>query len=156
MRTITYLDFAARKGMTPVVRRLSEIEGEEAGYRAASELLEQNPKIDAILVPIDTFATGVVQALKEKGRRIPQDVRVVTRYDGLRARREYAKLTAFNLYLDDNARLALVRLFQEIDGTEARPRSPPPPSLIVRESSYSDDFKYFFFVRAGEFVMSKP
>jgi DNA-binding LacI/PurR family transcriptional regulator len=136
---IAYLDFATRTGMAPVIRRLSEIEGEAAGYRAACALLEQNPQIDAILVPIDTFATGVVQALRQKGRRIPQDVRVVTRYDGLRARESMPKLTAFNLFLDDIARLALTRLFQEIDGTDAPPEiSAPAPTLIIRESSYSD------------------
>jgi DNA-binding LacI/PurR family transcriptional regulator len=132
-----YLDFAERKSMMPVIRRLSEVEGEAAGYRATCQLLEEEPQIDAIFVPIDTFASGVVQALKDKGRRIPHDVRIATRYDGLRARESTPKLTSFNLFLDDIARLALTRLFQDIDGVDGEAEIPAPaPALIVRESSY--------------------
>lgn len=141
---IAYLDFASRHEMAPIIRRLSEVEGEAAGYRAATELLEANPHIDAIFVPIDTFATGVVQALKEAGRRIPDDVRVATRYDGLRARESTPKLTAFNLFLDDVARLALTRLFQEIDRVDAEGAvSAPAPNLVVRGSSQADDKEVF-------------
>lgn len=133
---IAYRDFVTRHDRVPVIRRLSEVEGEAAGYTAACELLEEHPQTDAIFVPIDTFATGVVQALKEKGRRIPEDVRIATRYDGLRARESAPKLTAFNLFLDDIARLALTRLFDEIDG-KGGPLEicAPAPALIVRPSS---------------------
>ena len=45
-----------------------------------------HPEIDAFCVPVDAFAVGAVRACTESGRRVPQDVKVATRYDGMRAR----------------------------------------------------------------------
>jgi DNA-binding LacI/PurR family transcriptional regulator len=49
----------------------------EDGYRAMARLLSQDPKLDAVFVASDMMATGAIRALREHGRRIPDDVAVV-------------------------------------------------------------------------------
>ena len=48
----------------------------ESGYAAMLELLEEHPDLDGVLCATDIIAHGAMRALKEKGRRIPEDVRV--------------------------------------------------------------------------------
>jgi DNA-binding LacI/PurR family transcriptional regulator len=131
-----YRRIAGEDGFEPVVLYLDEAQGEEAGHAAALSILESRPRVDAIFVLIDTFATGVIRALNERGIAMPETMRVATRYDGLRARESTPRLTAFNLHLDEIAQLALDRLMRAMAGDDA-PLSikGPEPEIIVRESS---------------------
>ena len=47
------------------------------GARAMRELLDRDPELDAVFVASDLMATGAVSVLRERGRRIPEDVAVV-------------------------------------------------------------------------------
>src|SRR5690606_39328284 len=49
----------------------------EAGHRDTLRLLEQCPDVDAILYGDDNMAMGGLRALKETGRRVPDDVAIV-------------------------------------------------------------------------------
>ena len=44
-------------------------------YAAARELLAREPALDAVFAACDVSAMGVLQALREAGRRVPEDVR---------------------------------------------------------------------------------
>jgi DNA-binding LacI/PurR family transcriptional regulator len=131
-----YRHMAAEAGFEPIVAYLDEAEGEDAGHQATLRILDSRPNVDAIFVLIDTFATGAVRALNERGIAIPEKMRIATRYDGLRARESTPRLTAFNLHLDEIARLALLRLMQSMEGDVA-PLTiiGPEPEIVVRESS---------------------
>ncbi|MGW1290998.1 substrate-binding domain-containing protein, partial [Streptomyces sp. NPDC002586] len=98
----------------PIVATAPEDGGEEAGYDTCAALLAEHPGIDALCVLVDAFAVGAVRAARETGRRIPDDVMVVTRYDGLRARTCEPPLTAVDLGLEraaaDAVELLLARL----------------------------------------------
>ncbi|ROR82611.1 transcriptional regulator, LacI family [Plantibacter flavus] len=50
----------------------------EPGYEATTELLAHHPDVTAILAANDGVAFGAYQVLLEQGRRIPQDVSVVS------------------------------------------------------------------------------
>jgi LacI family transcriptional regulator len=50
---------------------------EMGGYQAAIELLDAHPDLTAIFSANDIMAVGVYRALKERGRRIPEDIAVV-------------------------------------------------------------------------------
>lgn len=131
-----YRRFAQAHGIDPIVRYLDERQGEQAGYDAALNLLESHPEVDALFVLVDTFASGVVQAFNEHGVAMPEQIRVATRYDGIRARESTPRLTAFNLHLDDIARLALGRLLEEIEGRDGPSVvTGPRPDIVLRESS---------------------
>ncbi len=48
--------------------------------------VQAHPDVDGVLVLIDTFASGAVPFQGRKDIAIPEQMRVVTRYDGIRAR----------------------------------------------------------------------
>lgn len=55
-----------------------------AGYRQARLMLETQPDVTAVFVVKDIMAVGVMQAIREAGRRIPEDISVIG-YDGIDA-----------------------------------------------------------------------
>jgi DNA-binding LacI/PurR family transcriptional regulator len=132
-----YEQFCAASGITPVIAVADESGGEAAGRDACAELLRAHPELDGLCALVDAFAVGAMQALADAGRRVPDDVRVVTRYDGIRARSCRPPLTAVDLHLDDVASQAVGLLFEHLAGTDgARSVAPPEPSLVMRESSF--------------------
>jgi len=48
-----------------------------SGARSMRELLDREPELDGVFVASDLMATGAVSVLRERGRRIPEDVAVV-------------------------------------------------------------------------------
>ncbi len=132
----SYQTFCGTHGITPVAARIDEAGGEQAAYEACLHLLAQHPELDAICVPVDAFAIGAVRAIGERGLRIPQDIKIVTRYDGVRARSCRPPLTAIDLHLDDVSSLAVDLLFAHLGGKrEQLALEPPLPQLVIRESS---------------------
>lgn len=130
-----YWAFAQAHGMAPLVRRLDERGGEESGDLETQHLLTEHPDIDAICAPVDAFAVGAVRAAQKLGRRVPEDVAVVTRYDGLRARNCTPPLTAVDLHLEEIASLAVGLMLEQIEGRPPRSCLGPLPRLLARESS---------------------
>ncbi|MET8942669.1 LacI family DNA-binding transcriptional regulator [Streptomyces sp. NPDC004542] len=77
------------------------------GYRATRELLEAGAEFTAVFAATDTIATGVVQALREGGRRIPDDV-AVAGYDDIPVARDvYPALTTVHVPQEELGRAAV-------------------------------------------------
>jgi DNA-binding LacI/PurR family transcriptional regulator len=49
----------------------------ESGKRAMDRLVSDDPRLDAVFVASDMMAHGALQALKDAGRRVPEDVAVI-------------------------------------------------------------------------------
>jgi DNA-binding LacI/PurR family transcriptional regulator len=131
-----YEVFARRLGMAEHVVLVDERDGEEGARRRTAELLDRAPDVDGVCAMVDTFATGVVRAVQESGRALPGDVRVVTRYDGIRARTCEPPLTAIDLHLPETAAAAVTLLQQVMAGEDAPPSvDVPVPVLVPRASS---------------------
>ncbi|SFE71411.1 substrate-binding domain-containing protein [Roseivivax sediminis] len=131
-----YCTILASAGLVPRVIRVDEAHGEEAGAAAVEARLAEDPALDGVLVPVDALATGVMAGLRAAGRNVPRDVRVVTRYDGLRARTETPPLTAVDLHLEEAAERGTLALLDMIEGAETPPvRLLPEPALVLRASS---------------------
>jgi DNA-binding LacI/PurR family transcriptional regulator len=111
--------------------------GEQAGYERCAALLAEHPETDAVCALVDAFAVGAVRAIRDSGRRVPDDVMVVTRYDGLRARTCEPPLTAVDLHLDRAASDAVELLLGRLRGDTATPSVAvsPQPRVIPRASS---------------------
>ncbi|MFF8606564.1 substrate-binding domain-containing protein [Streptomyces sp. NPDC015346] len=132
-----YERLAAEHGWTPIVATAPEAGGEEAGYESCAELLARHPGIDAVCALVDAFAVGAVRAIKDSGRAVPDDIMVVTRYDGLRARTCEPPLTAVDLHLDRAAADAVELLLGQLRGdvTTGAVVTSPAPRVIPRASS---------------------
>ena len=134
-----YRRFVQDTGMHCHIVRADEAGGEQSGHSAALGLLSEHPEIDAICAPIDAFAVGAAGAAAELGRRVPADIKLATRYNGLRAINCVPPLTAVDLHLDQVASMAVQVLFEHLSGdTKQSVVAGPEPTLIVRESSSVD------------------
>ncbi|MFI6144523.1 LacI family DNA-binding transcriptional regulator [Streptomyces sp. NPDC051109] len=133
-----YGRMAAEHGWPPVVATAPEAGGEQAGYERCATLLAEHPGTDAVCALVDAFAVGAVRAIRDSGRTVPDDVMVVTRYDGLRARTCDPLLTAVDLHLDRAAADAVELLLGRLRGGAVPAVSvaaAPAPRLVVRASS---------------------
>lgn len=132
-----YAERMAQIGAAAISVRVDERGGEQAAADAAESLLRANPSLSALCVPVDAFATGVLDAARVVGRRIPEDLRLATRYDGMRAKLAVPPLTAVNLHLDQVAAVAVDMLLVQLGQTSSEPGALSLPSLIKRRSSTS-------------------
>lgn len=108
-----------------------------AGGRAAAlRLLEETPELDGVFAASDLMALGVIEAVRELGRSVPEDVAVVGYDDHALAATAVPPLTTVTQPMSAMATKACEMLLEEIDSPGVHPA--PfiyPAQLVVRESS---------------------
>ena len=107
---------------------------EEGGYHAAQRLLRRRPDITAIFAGNDQMAAGVLQALREAGRSIPDEISVVGFDDVLFARYLYPSLTTVRQPLQEMGAAAARLALSALNGKEVEVRRRFEPELISRQS----------------------
>ena len=55
-----------------------QVNSMEYGYSCTLDLLDQNPELDAIMAAVDAQGIGALRALKEQGRAVPDEIRVIS------------------------------------------------------------------------------
>lgn len=106
-----------------------------SGGDAVRRLLAEHPDVDAIFVASDLMATGVLPALAELGKAVPDDVAVVGYDNSAIAASTTPPLTSVAQPVVAMARAAGLRLLDQLGGA---PPSPPlifAPELVVRASA---------------------
>jgi LacI family transcriptional regulator len=105
----------------------------ESGVEAGRALLSMAERPTAIFAGNDEMAAGVLQAARQLGVRVPEDVSVVGFDDFQIASRLWPTLTTVRTPTREIGRLAVERLMGREDDT----RDPKSrlPSLVVREST---------------------
>ena len=86
----------------------------EGGYQAAKELIEKYPDVDGIICATDRIAHGTILALKESGRRVPEDVSVTGVGNCWADLVSEPQLTTVKLYFDRCGRMAVKLLMAMI------------------------------------------
>ncbi len=134
-RLAGFRDAAARHGHTyvPIAEGGFTL---ESGAGAMARLLDDHPHIDGVFAANDLMAQGACETLRERGRRIPQDVAVVGFDDSVTATTCRPPLTTVRQPMEDMA-AEMARILQEhIEGTRTEPASVVlAPELVVRESA---------------------
>ncbi|MEU6251366.1 LacI family DNA-binding transcriptional regulator [Streptomyces sp. NPDC047043] len=107
-----------------------------SGYAAGRELAE-NPDVTAVFAANDDMAIGLIRALTEAGRRVPEDISVVGFDDIPVAAYVTPPLTTVRQPFDAVAQEGLKRLVHAIENPDAAPLTStnPPVDLIVRAST---------------------
>jgi LacI family transcriptional regulator len=105
-----------------------------SGHRAMVELLGREP-IDAVFVASDVVALGAIGALREAGRRVPDDVSVVGFDDIPLAAFFDPPLTTVRLPAYELGQAAGRALLERITGQAIPTRTLLPTELIVRAST---------------------
>ncbi|PYI69503.1 LacI family transcriptional regulator [Arthrobacter livingstonensis] len=107
----------------------------ESGYRNGL-ILGRMPEVTAILVASDEMAFGVIRALSELGRRIPEDVSVVGIDDIDLAAYSNPPLTTIRQSFEDTGRRAVLHLLAQIaDPDMENLPELVEPTLVVRAST---------------------
>ncbi|MGW1540416.1 LacI family DNA-binding transcriptional regulator [Streptomyces sp. NPDC002309] len=105
---------------------------EEGGRRAMTELLARAPGLDAVFAASDVTAAGARQALREAGRRIPEDVALVGYDDSAIARHMDPPLTSVRQPIVEMGRSMIDLLLTEIaDRRPAMSRGPQRRQMVL-------------------------
>lgn len=109
------------------------------GRSAVRTLLQSGEEIDGLVCASDQIARGALDALKEAGRRVPQDVAVVS-FDNweILATGSAPQLTSVDMCFESLGRLAARKLFAALDGEVERGRHTEPCRLVIRGSTVQD------------------
>jgi LacI family transcriptional regulator len=137
-RALGYNDAHAMAGLTPdpaLTVRALDWGRPIHGYDPIRELLRRDLPFDALVTHNDTLALGAMHALREAGRRVPEDVAIVG-FDDLQADYADPPLTSIRQPAREVGRLAARRLV-ELIGAPDQPRQVTEltTELIVRASS---------------------
>jgi LacI family transcriptional regulator len=124
----------AERGLT--LAKALAVEGAytyESGIEAGRRLLAMSPRPTAVFAGNDEMAAGVLQAARQAGVRVPQDLSVVGFDDFQIASRLWPTLTTIRTPTREIGRLAAERLMGRDD--EGRDPKSRLPALVVREST---------------------
>lgn len=105
-----------------------------SGYEAGRQLAGQRD-VTALFVANDQMALGVIRALSEAGRRVPEDVSVVGFDDIPEAAFFRPPLTTVRHDFAEVGRWCLLRLVALIDGEPVGTGAMIEPELVVRAST---------------------
>ncbi|MEW9533270.1 LacI family DNA-binding transcriptional regulator [Microbispora sp. NPDC049125] len=124
------LEAEGREVPEPLVGDWSAHSGYEIGKRLA-----RGREITAMFVANDHMAMGLLRALRESGRRVPEDVSVVGFDDVPESAYFWPPLTTVRQNFGEVGRRAFQLLLDRIGGTEGDARRLVEPELVVREST---------------------
>jgi LacI family transcriptional regulator len=117
---------------------LPEVDGdfsEEAGYRAAADLLQLEHRPSAIFAANDAMAIGALGALREARVAVPHEIALCGFDDIPIARYVTPPLTTVNVAIAELGRRAFEVLERRLqDGGEDNQREILPTTLVIRES----------------------
>jgi len=108
----------------------------EAGARAAVDLLTATPDISAVVAANDLLALGVLDALKARGLRCPEDISLVGHNDMPLMDVVWPPLTTVRIEHRDMGRIAANMLVEAIKSGSSEIRHVVlRPELVVRQST---------------------
>ncbi len=109
----------AAAGLTRVGDPMYSSWSEHWGRDAAAMLLARHPDVDGVVCGSDQIARGVLDTLRDLGRRVPEDVAVVG-YDDWQVLTENSRpqLTSIDAELQQLGREAAQRIFAAIEGED--------------------------------------
>lgn len=105
------------------------------GYQVAQRLLADHPELDAIIGGNDLIALGTMQAAKEAGRRIPEDLAIVGGDDILMASQVTPGLTTFRIPKYEIGQMTASLLLRRMGGDTTYVEHRYDEELIIRGSA---------------------
>jgi DNA-binding LacI/PurR family transcriptional regulator len=107
----------------------------QSGVAAMRQLLADQPELDAVFAASDLMAHGALRALREAGRRVPDDVAVIGFDDIELAGYTDPALTTVRQPIQEIGRQLARRLLRLAAGEEIGNAMVLPTELVIRESA---------------------
>jgi signal transduction histidine kinase/DNA-binding LacI/PurR family transcriptional regulator/ActR/RegA family two-component response regulator len=104
------------------------------GRLAMDQILDRGVRFDAVVAANDSMALGAIQALRERGLRVPEDVRVTGFDDLTLARVGNPPLTTVAQPFDRFADLAIDCIEAQVAGRPVAPLTEIPSQFVRRQS----------------------
>ena len=109
---------------------------EEGGHNGALLLLEMQPRPTAVFVSNDLAAIGALNAIEERGLKVPDDITLVGYDNTSLAALRHLSLTTVHQPRLEMGQMAVSMLIERIEEGRTRPRRAVlTPSLVVRGTS---------------------
>jgi DNA-binding LacI/PurR family transcriptional regulator len=108
---------------------------EESGYDCMAKLLSRVPELDAVFVANDIMAIGAIRALRDAGKRVPDDVSVVGFDDIPAAARHEPPITTVSQQVENMGRILAETLLARLQGDDKPNQIVLPTALVIRASS---------------------
>lgn len=109
-------DAMSEAGLQFVYEVQTEVWEPAVGYDATLEILDNSEKVSAILAANDRLATGVYQALRDRGLQVPDDMSVMSFDDEDLASIVRPPLTTLRLPYREMGEVAVSQLLTLVDG----------------------------------------
>lgn len=113
----------------------------QSGFEAGQELLNRGREFTALVASNDDMVIGAARALNAGGKRIPEDVSLLSFDDISVASFFVPALTTVHVPVDEMIKYTLKKLVQMLDGQPSEPLEPFNGRLIVRDSVVAGPFK---------------
>jgi LacI family transcriptional regulator len=130
--------FATEAGLTLAPRRIRQLapaieptSGFQEGFRLTSEMIKERVRFTALLGFDDLTALGAIRALRQAGRRVPEDCSVIGFDDVPHAALSTPGLTTIRQPMEQMGSLAAGWVLESLD-------TPKPPARAVRPPVLSD------------------
>jgi DNA-binding LacI/PurR family transcriptional regulator len=107
----------------------------EGGYEGAKGLLRRNSDITAIFCSNDITAIGAMKALKEAGKRIPEDISIISIDDIDTAQYVSPMLTTIHMPVEEMGQMAVKILIDRIKGGHKLPIKINLPFYLANRES---------------------
>ncbi|GAB4003593.1 LacI family DNA-binding transcriptional regulator [Glycomyces albus] len=107
----------------------------ESGLDAMRQLLSDEPDLDAVFAASDLMAHGALIALREAGRRVPEDVAVVGFDDIAMASYSEPALTTVRQPITDIGRTLATHMLALLSGETVQRETILPTELVLRDSA---------------------
>ena len=108
---------------------------EESGYQQMKEILEGDSLPEAVFAVSDMMALGAMQAIKEKGLQIPEDIKVIGCDDIEACRYSEPALATVKQDQQEIGERAAEILHDLINGVKVEPSYLVDPELVIRQSA---------------------
>jgi DNA-binding LacI/PurR family transcriptional regulator len=108
---------------------------EVSGYMGMRRLLQRVPGLDAVFAASDPMALGALRALRDAGRRVPQDVAVIGFDDAPAAQLADPPLTTIRQPVDEMGRLLVHMLVARMAGEPLTQTRVIVPTELVRRAT---------------------
>lgn len=137
LRKIAYEDVMKSHNMCPITYEIVSAFDKEKQIQIANKILDEHPEVDGVFATNDLFAAAFMNEARKRGRKIPEDLKIVG-YDGTETSRSLLPdLTTIKQPIELIAKTAIDLLIKEIEGDFGNINSKIalPISLIEGETS---------------------
>ncbi len=107
----------------------------EAGYHNMEKILDKIPDVDAVFCVTDTIAQGAMACLTDKGKKVPEQVRIAGMGDSSFGKMTRPKLTTIHFHYRTSGAEAAKILLEQINGKKVVCRELQMGYEVVEEES---------------------